>query len=386
MSIRSSIDRQLRKFEKQFKSFNNISISRSAILHNFDYFQSVNPAGYVIPVLKANAYGHGIFEITTILKERNFPYIAVDGFYESLTIHNISKQRVLVMGAIQPDNFARMDFERVAIVVHDDATVEALGSLKKKIKVHIELETGMARHGVSTEGLPAFLSLLSKYPTLEIEGVMTHLADADNPNDDSYDDEQVELFDRAVEKILSLGIKPKYFHIAQSAGSTKIVSKYANTLRVGIALYGINPLVVGDKSYDKLSKLKPALQLTSTITKVVKLDKGNSVGYSRTFIADKPTRVGVIPLGYYEGLPRTLSNVGLVQYGNDYLNIVGRICMNHTMIDLASSGAQVGDEVVVYSFNQTSKIAIDNLCHAHGLFNYSLLAGINQNIRRRIVD
>lgn len=386
MSIRSAINKKLKALEKPFETFNAITISRSAILHNFDYFQSLCSGGSVIPVLKSNAYGHGIIEIATILKSRDAPYVAVDGFYESLAVHSVSKQRVLVMGSIRPENFAQMDFKRLAIVVHDDATVEALGRLRKKIKVHIELETGMGRHGISTKELPMFLTKLAEYPLLKIEGVMTHLADADNPQDNMYNDKQVEQFDTAVEHILKVGYQPKYIHIAQSAGSTKVTSKHANTLRVGIALYGINPLAPQDKDFTKLNLLRPALQLTSTITKLVELDADDTVSYGRTYTADKPTTIGVLPLGYYEGIPRALSNVGAVQYGKKYLPITGRVCMNHTMIDVSGSKAQIGDEVVVYSSDRKSVVAIDTVCRDRSLFNYGLLVGLNQNIRRKIVE
>ena len=386
MAIRTRIDVTLKKFEKPFTTFNNIMISRSAILCNFDYFQGIYPKGYVIPVLKSNAYGHGLIEVSTILKSRKFPYVAVDGFYESLAIHKVSKQPVLVMGAIHPDNFSKMDFKRLAVVVHDEAAVIALGNLKKNIKVHIELETGMNRHGISAKMLPSIVSLLTKYPSLEVEGVMTHLADADNPKSNKFNERQTKLFDEEVERVLQAGFKPKYIHIAQSAGSTKVISRYANAMRIGIALYGINPLSKQDGKYKKLDNNRPALTLTSTITKIVNLEAGDTVSYGRTFITDKPTRIGVMPLGYYEGLPRAVSNVGLVAYCNKYLPIVGRVCMNHTMVRLDDTEINVGDEVTIISPDKHSKVSVNNICDEHKLFNYGLLVGLNQNVRRRIID
>ena len=386
MAIRARIDNTLKKFEKSLTTLNNITVSRSAILHNFDYFQGIYPTGFVIPVLKSNAYGHGLSVVATILKERKFPYIAVDGVYESLTIHNVSKQPVLVMGAIHPDNFSRMVFKRLAVVIHDEPTVIALGNLQKNIRVHIELETGMGRHGVSAGKLPSFLRLLAKYPLLELEGIMTHLADADNPKSDMFNDKQTKLFDEGVESVLQAGFKPKYVHIAQSAGSTKVISRYANAMRIGIALYGISPLSKEDKNYKKLDNTRPALTLTSTVTKIVNLEAGDSVSYGRTFITDKPIRIGVMPLGYYEGLPRALSNTGLVEYHNEYLPIAGRVCMNHTMVRLDDADIKVGNEVTVISPNKRSKVSVANICNTYGLFNYGLLVGLNQNVRRKIID
>src|SRR6185312_14341095 len=176
-----------------------------------------------------------------------------------------------------------------------------------------------------------------------------------------------------------------YFHIAQSAGSTKVVSEYANALRIGIALYGVNPLERKDPSYHRIEALSPVLALTSTISKIQHVEAGATVSYGRTYTASRPTRLGILPLGYYEGLPRALSNVGVVQFKQGYLKIAGRVCMNHTMIDLGRLRARVGDVVTIISRDKKSRLTVDGICRKHGLFNYGLLVGLNENIRRRIV-
>lgn len=386
MSIRSKVAEQIRKLEKPFAVFNEITISRSAILHNFDFFSSLTNSGQVIPVLKSNAYGHGIAEVVEILKDREPPYIAVDGYYEGLVVRDASrKQAVLVMGAIQPDNFKNMSFRKLAFVVHDEDTIEALARTGRKVKVHIEIDTGMTRHGIAPNNLPDILALISRYKNLEMEGVMSHLADADNPTDNSFTDEQARIFDSAVELIQNSGFRPKYIHIAQSAGSVKVKSKYANTLRIGIALYGISPLEQVDTNKG-LRELRPALSLTSAITKINTIEKGTTVSYGRTYTANSTSKIGIIPLGYYEGLPRALSNKGQVKFNDSSLPIVGRVCMNHAMINLKNSAANVGDKVTIISSDINSKVSVDAICKKHNLFNYGLLVGLNQNVRRKIVD
>lgn len=314
------------------------------------------------------------------------PYIAVDGYFESLRIHEVSKQPVLVMGAIYPDNYAKMNFKRCAFVVHDKQTVDAIAATGKAVNVHIEIDTGMSRHGVRPAELAGFLDALKQYPSIQVEGVMTHLADADNPRSTSHVKGQVAKFDVAVEVIRSTGYSPKYIHIAQSAGSTKVQSKTANTLRVGIAMYGITPLATSDPYAKKLAQLQPALTLTSGVGKVLNIDVGDMVGYGCTFVAKRPSRIGVLPLGYYEGLPRQLSNIGSVKYKNQYLPIVGRICMNHTMVDLTGTDVDFGDVVTVISSNKQDKNSIDQISIKHEIFNYGLLVGLNQNIRRTVVE
>lgn len=386
MSLRSSVSNKIKSLEKNFDVYNHIYISRSAILHNFDLLSKFTADGSIIPVLKSNAYGHGLAQITEILKSRKFPYIAVDGYYEALQIHDISNQPVLVMGSIKSSNYSKIKTKNFAFVVHDIDSIKAMGKTNKKYVVHIELETGMGRHGVKLSMLDDFLNEIKKCPNIRIEGAMSHLSDADNPNTNEYTEEQVKKFDIGIEKIIKAGINLKYIHLAQSAGCAKIKSKYANTIRVGIALYGISPLEKQDTFSDKLIGLKPALILKSTITKTFELDKGESVSYGRLFIAKNKSRIGVLPLGYYEGLPRLLGNIGKVKYRAQYLPIAGRVCMNHTMVDITKSKSKTNDEVTIFSNNPLDDISINNICKNNKLFNYSLLVGLNQNIRRTIIN
>lgn len=214
---------------------------------------------------------------------------------------------------------------------------------------------------------------------------MTHLADADNEIDDSYTNNQVQLFDNLVKSVLDQGFSPKYIHIAQTAGSTKARSNYANSLRIGIGLYGISPLIPTDKHSRDLGGLLPILELKSTIIKVIDLKKGDMVSYNGIFTAPRPMRIGVLPLGYYEGIPRELSNKGIVTSGNSILPIVGRVCMNHTMIDLCSTNLKVGDKVTIISNDPSKPNSIEQICKSSGLFNYSLMTGISSSVRRVIV-
>ena len=215
---------------------------------------------------------------------------------------------------------------------------------------------------------------------------MTHLADADNPKSVKHVNLQTSRFDIGVKMIIDAGFSPKYIHIAQSAGSVKVKSKYANTLRIGIALYGITPLEKSDNLANKLQNLQPALKLTSTIDKVFEINCGESVSYGCTFIAKRSSRIGILPSGYYEGIPRALSNVGQVKWRNKYLPITGRVCMNHTMIDITNCNAKKNDEVVVISNDARDQLSLNNICLKYNLFNYELLVGLNQNIRRTIVE
>jgi alanine racemase len=412
----------LRIFTKPYKVLNWIELSQTALDYNYTLFSNLNPNLNIFPVLKSNAYGHGLTQITKMLLKHRPKYIVVDGYFEALEIRKISStQTVLIMGTIEPSNYKNLKYNNFTYVIHDIESIEALGKLNRGIKIHLELNTGMNRHGIDPDDLQKYLTLLKSYPKLNLEGVMSHLADADNSNDDTYNQIQVEQFDSTLQKIHEFGFNPTFIHLAQSAGSLKINSKYANSLRLGLGLYGINPLEISDSKHNSLKNLKPVLALYSTITKIIDLKKGQKVSYNGIFEAKKDTKIGVIPLGYYEGLDRSLSNTGKVKIatnsqlsdkkldmshraytqchpaldaGSNQTNnkdqpfffpqIAGRICMNHTMLDLNNLSVSVGDKVTVYSDDNQDPNSIQTLWQNNNLFAYTTLIHLNDKIRRII--
>jgi alanine racemase len=385
MSLRKRIDNTLGKFEKSFETYNQIEVSKSALLSNLRLFSEMSGA-LIIPVLKGNAYGHGIQQVALALKNEKLPYIAVDGYFEALRIREVSKQPVLIMGAILPQNFKNLRYDNFAFVVQDEASVRALGASGKKLKVHMECNTGMNRYGINRQDVEALTELIVSYKNLELEGIMSHLADSDG-KDDKTVHAAVQQFDEMVAIVRACGASPSLVHVVQSAGSLRVKSQYANTIRLGIGLYGINPFPDGHILHDELApKLHPAMKLTSTIAKVNNLNKGDQVSYNYTFTAPKNMRLGVLPLGYFEGVNRVLSNAGTVKLRDGFAPIAGRVCMNHTMIDLGASDANTGDRVIVYSDVPGDPNTIDAIAERHGLFNYNLLTNLSSDVRRVLVD
>jgi alanine racemase len=384
MSVRRHIYTLLKNLEKDFAVHNRIEVSRAAVLHNLGLFGRLS-GQMVIPVLKGNAYGHGIQQVARALKGADIPYIAVDGYFEALRVREVSRQPVLVMGAIKPENFKRIKYDNFAFIVQDAETIKALGAAGKRVRVHLEVNTGMNRYGAAPDEAAALTTLILGFKNLELEGVMSHLADSDG-DDPATVNQAVAGFDACVEQVRAAGARPAMLHIAQSAGSVKAKSAYANAVRLGIGLYGLNPFPRGHQAHKMLKELHPALRLVSTITKVTQLQKGDRVSYNYTFTAPRKMRIGVLPLGYYEGVNRALSNKGVVKIGGTFAPITGRVCMNHTMINLDSVNAKVGDEVVVYSNNPADQNAIDRIAAAHDLFNYNLLTALSSDVRRVLVE
>lgn len=339
----------------------------------------------IIPVLKSNAYGHGLEQTAEILNGADCAFLAVDGYFEAAKIRDITRHHILVLGYIKPENVKLLDTRKCSFVVQDVEGLRAFGRLGKQVRIHLELNTGMNRLGLSSDELSEYLKTLQQYPKLELEGVMSHLADADNDRDSSYTERQVAVFDDTVASIHRQGFSPAYVHIAQTAGSAKAKSQYANAIRLGIGLYGISPLSETDPQASGFKGLRPVLTLESTIVKVVELQKGDRVSYNGIFTAPKAMKIGVLPLGYYEGVPRELSNKGSVAYGDNDLPIVGRVCMNHTMIDLKDSTAMVGDAVTVISRDPPRPNSVQQTCRTHGLFSYQFVTKLSSSIRRTVV-
>jgi alanine racemase len=364
-------------------------VDSEKLLFNFDIFQRLS--ANVFPVLKSNAYGHGIKEVAKVLDQRDCPYFIVDGFHEVAQIREVSSKPILVMGYIDPANFANIDLTNTALVVQSPEVINELGKLGKKVKIHLEINTGMNRWGVSPEEVLKYAYLIKSFPNLELEGVMSHLADADGV-DEEYTKYQTVIFDMCVEELIKIGIKPKFIHISNSAGSCKNYSRYTNTIRPGLAMYGVTPFEKDDKHNQLLSGLSPIGSLYSKIIKIINLKQGEKIGYNCTFEAQRETRIGVIPIGYYEGLDRRLSNKGYLRLSKQsispepsYVSIVGNVCMNITMIDVTDFDCKVGDNVEVFSANPSNKNSFANIAKLIGDIPYTSMVHVNDTIRRRVV-
>ncbi len=272
MSVKNKVGYWLKRFEKKYTTFNLIEISRSAVLHNLETFEQLTNM-QVIPVLKANAYGHGIKPVAEILKHEKVPYIAVDGYFEALRLREVSRHPVLVMGPIPLENYKGLKYDNFSFVVQDEASIRALSKTGAEIDVHLECNTGMNRSGADPSEVTKLTKLILSQKKLTLEGVMSHLADSDGDDPKTVSD-AVALFDACVEMVREAGGKPTMLHVAQTAGSVVAKSKYANMIRLGIGLYGLNPFPPKHPEYKQLTtRLQPALRLTSTIAKVTDLKK-----------------------------------------------------------------------------------------------------------------
>jgi len=360
------------------KVLNTVELSKSSLIFNYKYFKKEHPESAICPVLKSNAYGHGLTEIAKILDSENPEYFIVDSFYESLELRKAGiKTPRLIIGYTLPENFKYMSFKRDAITVMDKESVEALGKLKKRVKVHLKVDTGMHRQGVPFEKALELIKLIKSYKKLDLEGICTHLADADNPQNDKFTKIQVKNFKKVISDAKKAGITFKYRHISATAGAARIHDKDFNMIRVGLGLYGSSPFT---------NKLRPVMTFKSTIIAIKELKKGDCVSYGCTFHAEKPMKIGVIPAGYYEGVDRELSNKGFINYKGKPCKILGRVCMNLTMIDLTGiKNPRKFDAVEVIGTDIHKRNSAIWMAKAAGTIPYVIWTHIAPTIRRVII-
>lgn len=370
---------------RQLDTHNLISISREAILHNYDWLQSLRPNNQIWPVLKSNAYGHGIAQVAKILQARTFEYAVVDSYYEALQIWQISRQKVLLMGPPPLQNLPYFNFTKTALVVYDTRMLAALGRLHKRIKIHLKINTGLNRQGLKPSEIEDFLVELKKYPQIELEGICSHLASSDDSTQQSYTELQEERFLISVEKVQTAGFFPKFIHLSNTAGLIRLQNEICNAARVGIGLYGLNPLQPTDAAWEKFAPLQPALRFTSKVLHLIELEPGDKVSYGGTFVASRRMRIGLLPVGYYEVFTRSMSNRAVISYKNRFLPLVGTICMNLCLFSCEDEDVQVGDEVEIISPKPGDKNSLYALAKLADTIPYEILVKLAGTIRRQIV-
>src|SRR3989344_1699321 len=338
----------LKIFKKMYKTLNRIEISRKNLLENYRFLSAINRKIKIAPVLKSNGYGHGIIEVAQILDKVGAPFFCVDSLYEAYELYKAKiKTPVLIMGYTNPENL-KIKKLLFSFAVFDLQTVEILNKYQPGCAVHIFVDTGMSREGVTLEDLPDFLKTLKKL-NVKVDGLMSHLAGG-------MDKLQIQRFHQAQKLVQKYGFSPKWIHLGTSG----------NMARVGLKLY----------------LQKPILKFISHLAQVKKIKKSERVGYDRTYKAKKDTIIGIIPAGYYDGVNRGLSNKGFVKIKNIFCPIIGRVSMNMTTVDLSKTYAKIGDEVIIYSDNPQNKNSVENAAKICKKIPYEILVNLAESTKR----
>ncbi|MCL2094788.1 alanine racemase [Candidatus Saccharibacteria bacterium] len=360
----------------RLKPLNTVLLHRANLYHNLSLFQNLVGEQQVIPMLKGNAYGHGIHQVAEML-DGQVEMVAVDSYFEALEILPYFRGRILCLGFILPENYRLLKNHHIEYVIQRREDLEALAATGKRFRVHMEINTGMNRMGLPPGEIDAYLDVLERNPQLHLAGVMTHLSCASEV-DGSVSGEQMKRFDEVVDHVLERGFRPDLVHAMATAGVPRYKSRHTNAVRVGLGLYGANPLDEEHPNYGDLAGLRPVLGLETTVVQINHLEPGDAAGYNAAWVAERPSRLATVPIGYYECLlPRGLVSRGHLLYGDQRLPIVGRICMNHTILDVTDCPEVERGATVSVPFLE--------LARELELSPYEALIHVSSTIRREIV-
>lgn len=370
--------------KKSYSPLNKIVISRNALFVNHANLQAAHPNSAVCPVLKSNAYGHGLKVIAPIFDKMNSPFLIVDSLYEAYELYKLNvKSSILIMGYTLPTNFMvkKIPFH---IALFDLELAKTLNTFQPGCNVHIFIDTGMSREGVPVKELASFLNSLKRLKQINVVGLCSHFADADNPSSQEYTSQQITQFKKGLKIMEENGFSPYWKHISASSGAFKVFDKTFNMVRIGLSHYGINPLENSDSSKNKVS-LVPVLEFHSTLVQIKKIPKGTPVGYGCTYISQEDCVLGLIPAGYYEGVDRRLSNKGFVKIRNQFFPFVGRISMNMSVVDITHlDNPDIGENVIIYSSNPTDKNSLVNAAKTAETIPYDLMVHLAESVKRNI--
>lgn len=376
MSLRSLFRTVRRQFSKH-EPLITVQISRSRLLHNLHLYQNEFPHTRVAPVLKSNAYGHGLVEVASILDSEDIAFFVLDSLHEAIALRHAGiRSPLLVIGYTPVSNMLRVRPKNTAFTITSLSQLEELSSTNTRIRIHLKLDTGMHRQGLLEEEWEHARTILRAHPHIILEGVCSHFADADNTNAE-FSNTQCEAWKRAVSTWKEYDPDIRFFHISATSGVRFTKEIPGNVIRVGLGLYGI------DAAPHSHLTLKPVLQLETTLSSVKVLKPGEKVGYNATFTAEREMKIATIPMGYFEGIDRRLSNKGSLTVRGVACPIIGRVSMNITTIDVSNVPDVIrGDRVTILSNMPEDKNSVTETARAAETIPWEILVHIPQHLRR----
>ncbi len=337
-------------------------------------------------IIKADGYGHGSVPIARELSRTGladaFGIATVDEA-EVLRRCGINEQ-ILVLGYTFPEQYESLLENNITQTIFQYKAAKQLSDVAVRLgmtaRIHLKIDTGMGRIGfVPSQESLSEIKRIASLKNICIEGIFTHFARADM-KDDSAVFRQKELFDDFVKQLEDAGIRIPVKHTCNSAAILEYEECFGDMVRSGIITYGLYPSDIVNRNS---VKLKPALEIKSHVSYVKTINAGDTVSYASTFVAEKPTVVATVPIGYADGYPRSLQHGGRVLINGCYANIIGRICMDQFMVDATDiPDVKQGDLVTVVGSDGENEITFDELAQIVGSISYELVCGISRRVPR----
>jgi alanine racemase len=361
------------------------TIDLGALSHNFSEVTRRIGGRKVLAVVKAQAYGHGAVPVSRRLVELGASMLGVALVEEGRDLRDAGiTAPILVMGPVFPEQaeaIVRLHLTPVIFThVLADALSHAALACDRNVPVHVKIDTGMGRVGIIPEEAAGFIAGILKLKGITIEGLMTHFSDADL-RDKQFATVQMDRFESLVRSLEEQGLSVALRHAANSAAVLAYDRALFTMVRPGLMLYGYDPL---ERSSG--ADLRPVLSLVSRIAFLKKVPAGTPISYGRTFVTERESRIATIPIGYADGYSRALSNKGEAIVRGRRVPVVGRVCMDMTMLDVTDvPQALVGDEVVLIGRQGKERITADDIAAGTGTIAYEVLCGIGGRVPRVVV-
>lgn len=372
---------------------NNLNLSAwaeidlDAVVNNFNVLSELLPAGTKkAAVIKADAYGHGAKQIACVLAELA-DYFAVARISEAVELRTsiLKEEKILVLGRTSPTHYPLLleyDITPTIFSLEDAMLLnECAAKCQMTAKIHIAVDTGMARIGFSLcdESLES-IKKIDSLDNIEIEGIFSHYSDSDNTEDDSFSVLQTERFKDFTEKLTSMGVNVPVRHIFNSAAISEFRSEF-EMVREGIYLYGLKPFV--SKNKDIIQKLRPVMSLKAEVIHVHSKAKGVPVSYGCTYVTEKECKIATLSIGYADGVPRKLSNKGCVLINGKRAPIIGRVCMDLLMCDVTEiDDVEVGSVATLIGRDANEEITANDIADIAETIPYEIVCGVSKRVPR----
>ena len=349
-----------------------LEVSKRAFKHNINEIKKYTNKE-IMPIIKASAYGTYINRNLELIKDFNIVGVAL--ISEAIELREIGfKNEIFTLYEPYIEDIDNIIKYNITIGVSDINFIRELSKLKHQVKVHLEIETGMGRTGIFLDKLNDVINVIKESNNIIVDGVYTHFSACDT--DEEYTKKQIAIFRQAVD-ILKKHFDLKYIHSEASPG-LKYNVDFCNLIRPGIVMYGHKCY----RDFDEFD-LVPVSKLKTKICFIKEVPKGTSIGYARSYITNKTTKVATVNIGYADGVRRGLSNKGHVVINGKKAPIIGRICMDSFMIDVTNVDCKVNDDVYIWD---NEIITLDELANELDTISYEILSTISDRVERKFVD
>lgn len=384
--IKGTRNSQIQRIAKLFylkKHKTRLEINLSAIKHNLTFWKNqLTPTSKLLVMLKASAYGSGAEKMAEFLEKNNVDYLGVAYVDEGVELRkNGITLPILVMNAEEDSFHDLIQYQLEPAIYSFDMLETFIKTLidhqKEQFPIHLKVETGMHRLGFEIEELNRVIDVIQTQPEIKVKSVYSHLAASDNLTDTNYSLQQIELFERIYEKLEQRLAYPFMKHLLNSEGIVRFKGAQFDMVRLGIGLYGLSV----DANISK--NLQQAIGWKSIVSQIKTVEKGESVGYMRTFIAEKTTTIAIVPVGYADGFKRNLSQgKGRVYINKQACSTVGNVCMDMIMVDVTNKTVHEGDEVEIIGPHQH----INQLAKQMQTIPYEVLTSFSKRLHRVYIE